>query len=227
MTTQIIPVNRDVLAEKRVAAECFRAERTRQGTLVVHLMSSPGAGKTTLLQATARLLRERYRLAVLVGDLATERDAERLRPLLPAMQITTGGACHLEIGLVEPAFARLDMSPLDFLFIEDVGNLVCPASHDVGHHLRVLVQATTEGDDKAGKYPKAFRTAQALVINKIDLLAHVPFSIEVATADAHRIQPDLTVLHVSALTGAGIAEWCRYLENERQRLLAGREKERG
>jgi hydrogenase nickel incorporation protein HypB len=136
------------------------------------------------------------------------------------VQITTGGACHLEIPLVERAFGQLPAGPLDFLFIEDVGNLVCPAAHDVGHHRRIIVQSVTEGDDKAGKYPKAFRTAHALIISKTDLLPYVPFSVDAAIADARRIRPDLELFKVCALNGAGIEEWIAFLQRERSRLLA-------
>lgn len=214
-----IEVGRDILAEKRAAAERFRTARADAGTLVVQLLSSPGSGKTALLQETARRLVPKWRVAVLVGDLATERDAQRLAPFAPAIQITTGGACHLEIPLVERAFARLPDTTLDFLFIEDVGNLVCPASHDVGQHLRVLLQSVTEGDDKAGKYPKAFRTADALIISKTDLLPHVPFSVQAAIADARLIRPGLPTFEICCLSGAGVAEWIAFLEESRRRLI--------
>jgi len=220
MSRQTIEVGRDVLAERRAAADRFRTLCASQGALVVHLMSSPGAGKTTLLEATARHLGPAGRLAVLVGDLATDRDAQRLASLAPTVQITTGGACHLELPLVQRAWAQLDQRTFDFLFIEDVGNLVCPAAHDLGAHLRALLLSTTEGDDKPGKYPRAFRTSQALVLSKIDLLPYVPFSVPAAVADAHRIQPGLAVFPVCALDGRGISAWCDYLAAQRQQLLA-------
>lgn len=221
MNRTVITVARDVLAATREEAEAFRARRAQAGTLVVNLLSSPGAGKTSLLQATAAHWQGRYRVAVLVGDLATDRDAQRLAPLVDVVQMTTGGACHLEIPLVNKAFAQLPNCPWDFIFIENVGNLVCPASHDVGEHLRVLMLSVTEGDDKPAKYPKMFRTSQTLIVSKLDLLPYVPFSVAAATEDACRIQPDLTVLTVSALKGSGISEWCEYLEAQRrQRVLA-------
>lgn len=215
-----IVIGRDVLADKKATAERFRGQRAAASTLVVHLLSSPGAGKTALLESLAKALTPAHSMAVLVGDLATDRDAKRLEPFIPVIQITTGGACHLEIPLVERAFAQLPPRSFDFLFIEDVGNLVCPASHDVGHHLRLIVQSVTEGDDKAGKYPKAFRTADALVISKLDLLPHVPFSVEAAIADAQRIQPRLELFRICALNGTGIAELCRYLVKQREQLAA-------
>lgn len=219
MTHQVITVEREVLASARASADDFRRERTAAGTLVVNLVSSPGAGKTSLLQATARHFCDRHRMAVLVGDLATDRDAQRLAPLVEVVQMTTGGACHLEMPLVERAFGRLSSPELDFLFIENVGNLVCPASHDLGEHLRVVLLSTTEGDDKPGKYPKMFRTSSALVISKTDLVPHVPFSIDVAAADARLIRPDLPVYPISALDGSGLTAWCGYLEEQHERLV--------
>jgi hydrogenase nickel incorporation protein HypB len=217
--TRVIQVHRDVSAAGRVKADEFRRAMARQGTLVVNLLSSPGAGKTSLLAATARHWARRQMMAVLVGDIATDRDAQRLAPLVPTVQLTTGGACHLERSLVERGFDALDCREVDFLFIENVGNLVCPSSHDLGEHLRVVVLSTTEGDDKPGKYPKAFRTSQALVISKIDLLPHVPFSVDAATEDARAIQPRLAVWPVCALDGCGIVAWCDYLGEQRRKLL--------
>ncbi len=225
MNHQVVTVERDVQAGARASAEEFRADWKRRGTLVVNMLSSPGAGKTSLLAATARhwasrSASDRPRMAVLVGDLATDRDAQRLAPLAPVVQMTTGGACHLELPLVERALAALGGFQGEFLFIENVGNLVCPASFDLGEHLRVLVLSTTEGDDKPGKYPKAFRTSQALVISKTYLLPYVPFSIEAAAADAREIQPETAVLPVSSLDGQGMEGWLRYLEDQRRELLA-------
>jgi hydrogenase nickel incorporation protein HypB len=187
---------------------------------VVRLLSSPGAGKTTLLQKTAAMLGERFRIGILVGDVETERDAERLRPFAPSVQITTGGACHLELPLVRRALPQLGGEAFDFLFIEDVGNLICPASHDLGEHLRVIVLSTTEGDDKPGKYPKAFRTSQVVVISKTDLLPHVPFAVERAQADARMVQSQLRFFSVCALRDEGIREWCDFLQAERQKTLS-------
>jgi hydrogenase nickel incorporation protein HypB len=225
VSKQVITVGRDVLAQTRIEAAVFRDEMTRRGTLLVNMISSPGAGKTALLAATARHWSTRQQgrrpqMAVLVGDLATDRDAQRLAPFVPVVQMTTGGACHLELPLVERALMALGDFKGEFLFIENVGNLVCPASHDLGEHLRVILLSTTEGDDKPGKYPKAFRTSHAMVISKLDLVPHVPFSIEAATDDAREIQPNLTVLPLCSLDGTGIDSWCDYLEAERRKLLA-------
>lgn len=221
---RVITVERDVQAQAQAAAGEFRRAMAARGTLVVNLISSPGAGKTSLLEAAARHWAGRLRMAVLVGDIATDRDAQRLARWAPAVQLTTGGACHLELALVERGLAALRgqfASPdFDFLFIENVGNLVCPASHDLGEHLRVILLSTTEGDDKPAKYPKAFRTSQVLVVSKTDLADRVPFSMAAAAADARRIQPGLEVFPTSALRGTGIAAWCDYLQGQRAWILA-------
>ena len=215
-----VVVDRDVNAAPRQRAVELREEWTRRGVLVVNLLSSPGAGKTSLLEATAKHWCGRYAMQVLVGDLATDRDARRLAPWAPVVQLTTGGACHLEAPLVERGWRELPSENCQFLFIENVGNLVCPASHDLGEHLRVLLLSTTEGDDKPAKYPKAFRTSQLLVISKTDLLPHVPFSVEAACADARAIQPELECVAVCARSGSGVADWCAALERRRAALLA-------
>ena len=218
MTYRTITVARDVQAVAKQSAAEARERFARQGTLVVNLLSSPGSGKTSLLQATARYWQGRRSMAVLVGDIATDRDAQRLTPLVPAVQLTTGGACHLDLALVQRGWEALAVPDVEFLFIENVGNLVCPSSHDLGEHLRVIVLSVPEGDDKPAKYPKAFRTSQALVINKTDLLPYVPFSIDQAIEDARLIQPHLDVFATAALHGTGIEAWCEYLEQARERL---------
>ncbi len=185
----------------------------------MRLLSSPGAGKTTLLQATLQRLTGTFACGVLVGDVETTRDADRLAPFAPTAQITTGGACHLELPLVERRLPDLGDTDFAFLFIEDIGNLICPASHELGEHLRVIVLSTTEGDDKPGKYPKAFRTSQVAVISKLDLLPHVSFSVESAKADARLVQPELKFFGVSALRGEGLDAWCAFLVEQRRRTL--------
>jgi hydrogenase nickel incorporation protein HypB len=220
MSTQTVTVNRDIQAEKKRLAAEQRDEFTRRGTFVVNLVSSPGAGKTSLLEATARYWSGSRSMAVLVGDLATDRDAERLRPFVPVEQLTTGGACHLELSLVQRGLQRLPERDFEFLFIENIGNLVCPASHDLAEHARVVLLSVTEGDDKPGKYPKMFRTSDAVVISKTDLLPHVPFSVAAAVEDARLIQPDLKAFPVCALSGAGVAEWCEYLDRLRQAVVS-------
>jgi len=216
MTSKTIAVKRDILEQKRAEAAALRDDMTQRATLVVNLVSSPGAGKTTLLQQIARHWKGRHTMAVLVGDLATERDAERLRPFVPVQQLTTGGACHLELSLVKQGLSLLPDDHFDFLFIENIGNLVCPASHDLAEHVRVVLLSSTEGDDKPGKYPKMFRTSQMLVLSKCDLLPYVPFSPDAATEDALRIQPEISVHQTSAVSGEGIASLCDALEQLRE-----------
>lgn len=219
MPAETITVDRDIQAEQRALAEAFRQQRTSRGTFVVNLVSSPGAGKTSLLEAMFRHWGDRWKVAVLVGDLATDRDAQRLRPFAPTEQLTTGGACHLPLSLVRQGFDRLPPENFDFLFIENIGNLVCPASHDLGEHLRVVLVSTTEGDDKPGKYPKMFRTSTAMVVTKTDLLPYVPFDVRAVTEDARLVKAELDVLAVSALRDEGVEPWCDYLEAARQRML--------
>ena len=220
MTEKVITVRREVAEKAREDAHQARCRLAERGTLVINLLSSPGAGKTSLLEATARTMGDNHTMAVLVGDLETARDAERLQPLVPTAQLTTGGACHLELPLVQRGLEALGNPDVDFLFIENIGNLVCPASHDLGEHVRVVCVSTTEGDDKPGKYPKMFRTSQLMMVTKMDLLPHVPFSVESVVADARRIQPDLDVLTTSALHDHGIHPWCEWLAARRDSLLA-------
>lgn len=214
----IISLRRELSQTAMLEADEFRRAMGDSGTLVVNLLSSPGAGKTSLLAAMAQYWQGQHTMAVLVGDIATNRDAERLAPLMPVAQLTTGGACHLELALVQHGWDALSRPAVDFLFIENVGNLVCPASFDLGEHLRAVVLSTTEGDDKPAKYPKAFRTSQALVISKIDLLPHVPFSVDAAVDDALAIQPALTAWPVSTLDGEGVSAWCEFLVAQRRAL---------
>jgi hydrogenase nickel incorporation protein HypB len=227
MTRHTIPVQRDIRAERMAMAARFRDTMTQRGTLVVRLISSPGSGKTTLLERTAAAFQREFRIGILVGDVETDRDAQRLAPFAPSRQITTGGACHLELPLVERALPDLGDEPLDLLFIEDVGNLICPASYDLGEHLRVLAISVTEGDDKPGKYPKAFRTSQVVLVTKTDLLPYVPFSLERVREDAWRVQPTLRMLALSALRDAavgsgGLAEWLNLLRQECRKLRDAR-----
>ncbi len=221
MSKQTVNVQRDIRAERRAAAGRFRQEQARRGTLVVRLLSAPGTGKTTLLEKTAETMRaEGHSVGVLVGDVETNRDAERLAPFAPSVQITTGGACHLELPLIEQALANLTGGPFEFLFIEDIGNLICPASHELGEHVRVVMVSTTEGDDKPGKYPKAFRTSQVAIVSKLDLLPHVPFSVDRVVQDALDVQPQLTVFPLCALSGEGMDAWYQFLQDKRQEILA-------
>jgi hydrogenase nickel incorporation protein HypB len=183
--------------------------------LVVNVCSSPGSGKTTLMQETGKRLKGKLNMAVLVGDPETERDAIRMREVgINALQIVTGGMCHIEAQMILQALDHIDLKDVDLLFIENVGNLVCPAAFDLGEDYRVTVLASTEGDDKPKKYPRMFLTSELLIVSKSDLLPYVPFSVEAVTKDAREVNPDLEVMTISSLKGEGMDEWCDWLINK-------------
>ena len=183
------------------------------GVYVVSLVSSPGSGKTTLLQETMRQLKGRHRIAALVGDLATELDAARLRETgAPVRQITTGSVCHLDAEMVRRALVGWDLAALDLVFIENVGNLVCPASYDLGEDLRAVLLSVTEGEDKPRKYPPIFNTADLAVITKIDLSGAADYEQALACRYLEEVRPGLDVFHVSAKSGHGMEGWLRRLE---------------
>ncbi|MCJ7611319.1 MAG: hydrogenase nickel incorporation protein HypB [Candidatus Aminicenantes bacterium] len=203
----------------RVAADVRQALR-RKKILGVNLMSSPGSGKTTLLEQIAERLGGGYRLAVIEGDIETERDAARIRAKgIPAWQITTGGACHLEAKMIGRIFPEIPPD-LDFLFIENVGNLVCPAAYDLGESLRCVLLSVPEGDDKPKKYPKAFLTADCLVITKSDLLPILAYDLEGVKQEALDINPRLSVFVLSALTGDGLEPFLQYLVRFREKAIS-------
>jgi hydrogenase nickel incorporation protein HypB len=211
-----VPLERKVLNENdRIAAE-LRARFREQGILCLNLVSSPGAGKTTLLERTLEGFAPSERVAVLTGDIQTDNDARRLARFgFPVKQITTGGACHLDARMVERALAEWRLDELDLLFIENVGNLVCPASYDLGEAAKVVILSVAEGDDKPLKYPAIFFRAELLVVSKTDLLPHVPFNVASACENALRVHPEMEILEVSSLTGAGLEGWRRWLETRR------------
>lgn len=180
--------------------------------LVINVCSSPGSGKTTLMQETGKRLAGRLNMAVLVGDPETERDAIRMRDVgINALQIVTGGMCHIEAQMIYQALDHIDLTGVDVLFIENVGNLVCPAAFDLGEDLRVTLLATTEGDDKPKKYPRMFLTSELMVVSKADLLPYVPFKVENVVQDARDVNPDIEVLTISSTTGEGLDAWCDWL----------------
>jgi len=222
MTVKTLTVARDLLATNKQAAAAIREELRGRGVLGINLLSSPGSGKTTLLEALADRFAGRYRMAVIEGDIETERDAERIRAKgVAAWQITTGGACHLEARMVGKVIGEVP-ADLDFLFIENVGNLVCPASYDLGESVRLVLLSWPEGDDKPAKYPQAFLTADALVLTKADLGPYLPFDPGRAAAEARSIKPVLEVFTVSALRGDGIDALAAYLVGALERLRSGR-----
>jgi hydrogenase nickel incorporation protein HypB len=205
---------KQILAENESAAAALRREFAATGTLVVDLISSPGSGKTALLEATAKRLARELRIACVVGDLATERDAERLRAAgLPSRQIVTGGACHLEARIVRDALAAAHFGELDVLFIENVGNLVCPASFALGEDFKIVLLSVTEGDDKVLKYPGIFSKASVAVITKCDLLPHVRFDVERVASEIRMLRPDARIVRTSVADGTGLDSWCDLLKN--------------
>jgi hydrogenase nickel incorporation protein HypB len=209
-----VPIERKVLNENdRLAAE-LRQNFQRQGTWCVNLISSPGSGKTALLERTLAGFEAQRRVAVLTGDIQTDNDAQRLaRYGFPVRQITTGGACHLDARMVTSALAEWPPDSIDLLFIENVGNLVCPTSYDLGEEARVVLLSVTEGEDKPLKYPATFYRADLVVLNKIDLLPYVPFRLEIARENARRVNPDVEMVEVSCTTGAGLDGWRRWIES--------------
>ncbi len=187
------------------------------GVLAVNLMSSPGAGKTTLLEKTIELLGDELRIGVIEGDLETNRDAERIKSKgAPAYQITTGQACHLDAFMVHEGLHHLPLEELDIVFIENVGNLVCPASYDVGAHVNVVLLSTTEGDDKPEKYPVMFRSAELMLITKIDLLPYMDFDVDRAVRSARKVNPHLDVVKLSSKTGEGLDVWIEFLKSKKK-----------
>jgi hydrogenase nickel incorporation protein HypB len=209
---RLLEVRKNVLKQNDVLARALRGRFRTQGTFVVSLVSSPGAGKTALLERTLSQLHGQYRVAALVGDLATENDALRLaRSGVPVKQITTGTVCHLEAAMVQRALEGWNVGPLDLLFIENVGNLVCPASYDLGEDLRLVMLSVTEGEDKPLKYPTIFNSADAAIITKCDLAAAVEFEEEAAMANIQAVRPGMPVFRVSARTGDGMEIYLRFL----------------
>jgi len=208
-----IPIKRNVLAKNDEAAAELREMFASRGVLALNLLSSPGAGKTTLLENTVGRLG--LRAAVVVGDVQTQRDADRISACgVPAIQIVTNGACHLDAAMVTNALAGLDLARIDVLFIENVGNLVCPASFDLGEDLTVVLVSVPEGDDKPAKYPKAFRIADLAVVTKTDLIPHTNFSLHRLRRDARLVNSDLEFIELSCSAGSGLQDWYQWLRTK-------------
>ena len=209
---RLVEVRQNVLKQNDIVARELRQRFHEAGVYVVSLVSSPGSGKTAFLEKTLTLLRPNYRVAALVGDLATENDAVRLaRSQVPVKQITTGTLCHLEAAMVRDALEGWELGQLDYLFIENVGNLVCPSSYDVGEDLRVVLLSVTEGEDKPLKYPTIFNTADLAVFTKMDLAEAVEFDLATAECNVQRVRPGMPLLKVSSKNGAGMGEWLHFL----------------
>lgn len=203
-------------------AESIRKKMAERNILMINITSSAGSGKTTLLQETARRIGDQVKMKILVGDLETERDADRIRAAgADALQIVTGGICHLEAQMVWQAMESLDLEGVELLIVENVGNLVCPASFDLGEDYRVTLIATTEGDDKPKKYPRMFLTSEMMLVSKVDLLEYLPFSVDAVVADARDVNPNIKVLEISSTKDVGIDEWCNWLlEKVKEKQLA-------
>lgn len=213
-TPRIVEVRQNVLKRNDEIARALRQRFHEGGVFVVSLVSSPGAGKTAFLEKTLTMLKQHYRPAALVGDLATDNDAARLaRSRAPVKQITTGTLCHLEAAMVEHALEDWNLSDLDFLFIENVGNLVCPSSYDLGEDLRLVLLSVTEGEDKPLKYPTIFHSADVAVITKIDLAEAVEFDRSAAHRHIEAVRPGMRIIETSAKSGAGMEAWLDFLAN--------------
>lgn len=218
--TRTINVNRSLLNANEEAAKSNRKHFDEDGTLAVNIISSPGSGKTTLLEKTIEALKEEINIGVLEGDIETDLDAERIRKKgVPAVQLTTGGACHLDSVLVHKGFHALEHylngKKPDILFIENVGNLVCPSFFDLGEHVRVVLISVPEGHDKPLKYPKAIKTSHILIISKSDLAQYFDFDMEKIKKDALSLNPSLKIIVTSAKTGEGLDEWIEFLKRKK------------
>lgn len=216
---RLIEVRKNVLKQNDITARALRDQFHTAGVFVVSLVSSPGSGKTMFLEKTLTILRNTYRVAALVGDLATENDAIRLaRSQAPVKQITTGTLCHLEAAMVQNALQEWDLDQFDFLFIENVGNLVCPSSYDLGESLRLVLISVTEGEDKPLKYPTIFNSADVAVVTKMDLAPAVEFDWDAAYANIQAVRPGMMVLKLSAKTGEGMDDYLDYLKKRLNEL---------
>lgn len=209
-----VNIRKDVLKDHNVVAKLNREIFKKNNTLVINLMSSPGAGKTTLLEETVKAFVNKFTIAVIEGDLATDRDAQRLRLLgIKTVQINTVGGCHLDARMIAKIIPEFELNQIDILFIENIGNLVCPSGYDLGQDYKVVVLSVPEGNDKIPKYPVMFRRTDLTIINKIDLLPYVSFSIEEAKQDLAAINPQAQLLELSAQTGEGIEDWISWIND--------------
>jgi hydrogenase nickel incorporation protein HypB len=208
----VIDVRTDILAENALEASAVRERLRLEGTTLINVTASPGAGKTTLILETFRRLRDRLRIGVIEGDVASQVDADRMAAAgIPAVQVTTGGLCHLDVPMVAAALDRLGPGPFDLVFVENIGNLVCTADFDLGADADVVLLSVPEGDDKPQKYPLIFATSDGLVVTKTDYLAVSDFDLEAATAGARALNPTLPVFPVSCRDGTGLDAWCAWV----------------
>jgi hydrogenase nickel incorporation protein HypB len=211
-----VDVHASLFAANDALARVNREHFEEVGAVALNMISSPGSGKTTLLEHTIEALKGEIKIGVIEGDIETERDAERIRKKgVPVIQLTTGGACHLDAAMTHKGFHRLQKEPggddIDLLFIENVGNLVCPSTFDLGEHERVVFVSVPEGPDKPSKYPKAFTSSQTFVVTKTDLLPYFDFPVPEAVGDALKLNPNLRTMDLSATSGEGMEQWLNYL----------------
>jgi hydrogenase nickel incorporation protein HypB len=210
-----VSVVKDILAANDRIAQENRAIFDEKNLLVFNLMSSPGAGKTSLLEKTISALKDQLNMGVIEGDIQSSQDAERIAAKgVPAVQINTGGACHLDGNMIRDTFKEFDLDNLDLLVVENVGNLVCPAEFQVGEDFKVMILSVTEGEDKPAKYPLMFHESKVLLINKIDLLPYVDCSVERIREEAFKVNPALKIFEISCKTGEGLDAWCDWLKGE-------------
>lgn len=216
---QLIQLEQDILGQNNHVAEHNRAHFVENQHLVLNLVSSPGSGKTTFLTKTLTLIKDRIHCAVIEGDQQTSNDADRIRATqVPAIQVNTGKGCHLDADMIHKAYHDLALPKSGVLFIENVGNLVCPASFDLGEKCKVAILSTTEGEDKPLKYPNMFAAAELMIVNKIDLLPYVNFDVDACIENARKVNPNIQVLKVSATTGEGFEAWLSWLEQNLKSL---------
>lgn len=220
---RLVRLERDILAKNNGYASRNRDLFADRGVLALNLVSSPGSGKTTLLCRTVEMLRDRLAVAVIEGDQQTSNDADRIRAAgAPAIQVNTGKGCHLDAHMVGHAVEHLGLVEDSVLFIENVGNLVCPAGFDLGEAHKVVILSVTEGEDKPLKYPDMFHAADLMILNKVDLLPHLDFDVEACIANARKVNPRIRALRLSARTGEGMADWLAWIDAARTMALAGR-----
>jgi len=207
-----ITIAQNILAANDTIAQEVQQSLATHGIRTINVMSSPGAGKTTLLERTIARLRGEMAIGVIEGDIETSADAERIETAgAETVQINTRGACHLEAHMIRAALKELDIAHINLLFIENIGNLVCPSEWDLGEDLRAVVVSTTEGDDKPAKYPQMFAVSQVMIVNKLDLLPYVDYDVEKVKRQALAINPQLRIFQVSCRTGEGLDAWCEWL----------------
>ena len=210
----LISIKEEILSENRELAEELRLKLNQEGVYLVNLMSSPGSGKTSLIVQTLRRLQDSFRIGVIEGDVDSAVDAERVaREGVPAVQLKTGGSCHLTAAMVEKGLGALALESIDLLFLENIGNLICPVGSDTGAHLNLAILSVPEGDDKPLKYPRIFQTADAFIVNKTDVLDYFDFDVEVFRNRLKRLNPGAPIFELSCKTGEGVDGWCEWLQD--------------